>query len=50
MESSHGMVIDDPVLSTTTVLGFAAATAAMSSSWRPGRPNDVRSAVSAPSS
>ncbi len=43
---SHGMRTDEPVLSTTTVLGLALATAAMSSFCRPGRDSDCRSTPS----
>src|SRR6266567_4044279 len=34
---SHGMSTAEPVWSTTTVCGFAAATAETSASWLPGR-------------
>ena len=44
--SSHGIVTGEPVLSTTTVFGFAAATAATTSSCSPGRAIDVRSSPS----
>ncbi len=44
--SSHGIVTGEPVLSTTTVFGLAAATAATRSSCSPGRAIDVRSSPS----
>src|SRR5262252_1732938 len=40
---SHGIRTAPPVLSTTTVRGFAAATAAMSWSWSPGMASELRS-------
>ena len=44
--SSHGIVTGEPVLSTTTVFGLAATTAATRSSWSPGSASDVRSSPS----
>ena len=43
---SQGMVTALPVLSTTTVFGFASATASMSASCSPGSASDVRSLLS----
>src|SRR5665213_3163469 len=44
---SHGITTGPSVLSTTTVWGLAAATAAMRASWSPGSDRFGRSNVSA---
>src|SRR5579859_2216073 len=43
---SHGIATGAPASTTTTVCGFAAATAEISSSWADGRLSDGRSAAS----
>ena len=43
---SHGIATGAPALMTTTVCGFAAATAEISSSWADGRFSDSRSVAS----
>src|ERR1700694_6003 len=44
--STHGIVTDEAVFSTTTVLGLTSAIAEMRSSWLPGRDRKARSAPS----
>src|SRR6266568_2668541 len=44
--ASHGIATGAPALTTTTVRGFAAATAEISSSWADGRFSDGRSVAS----
>src|SRR5271169_2990994 len=45
-DDSHGIAIGAPASTTTTVGGFAAATAAISPSWADGRFSDGRSVAS----
>src|SRR3984893_8513556 len=45
-DDSHGIATGAPALMTTTVCGFAAATAEISASWADGRFSDGRSVAS----